>query len=206
MNEPHQIVLVEDQDAVRRGLELLLSTRGYRITGTTGTADEGKDMILRRRPDVAIVDVGLPDGSGLEMAREVLAADPALGLLLYTGTGDANVIVKALASGVRGFAMKAGPPGELFAAIDAVASGGEYVDVRVADLLSSSAQPGVLSARECEVLTLIAGGKTSNAVAAELWLSPLTVETHVRNLMRKLHANSRVHALALALKHGEIRV
>jgi DNA-binding NarL/FixJ family response regulator len=206
MTEPHQIVLVEDQDAVRRGLELLLSTRGYRITGTTGTASEGRDMILRRRPDVAIVDVGLPDGSGLDMARGVLAADATVGLLLYTGIGDAGVIVESLASGVRGFAMKAGPPDELFAAIDAVASGGEYVDVRVAELLSSSVQTGVLSPRECEVLTLIAGGKTSKAVAAELWLSPLTVETHVRNLMRKLHANSRVHALALALKHGEIRV
>jgi DNA-binding NarL/FixJ family response regulator len=163
-------------------------------------------MILRRRPDVAIVDIGLPDGSGLEMARGLLAEDAELGILLYTGAGDADDLDDAFESGIRGFAMKAGPPAELFAAIEAVASGGQYVDVRVAQLVRPVRAEGVLSPREREILELVATGKTSEAVARELFLSPKTVETHMRNLMRKLGARSRVHALALALRNEEISV
>jgi DNA-binding NarL/FixJ family response regulator len=206
VSEPLQIVLVEDQQAVRRGLELLLAKRGYRVIGSAGSVREGKAMILRRRPDVAIVDIGLPDGSGLDMALEILSEEPSLGVLLYTGMGDEEVLDEALASGVRGFAMKAGPPAELYAAIEAVASGGAYVDARVAQLVRAKPPPAVMSGREREVLTLIAHGKTSDAVAHELSLSPMTIDTHVKNLMRKLDARTRVHAVALALKHGEIEV
>lgn len=206
MTEPLQIVLIEDQEAVRRGLELLLIARGYRLTGSAGGVRDGKAMILRRHPDVAIIDIGLPDGSGIDMARELLTEDPALGVLLYTAVNDADVLDEALASGARGFAMKAGPPTELYAAIEAVASGGEYVDVRVAQMVRPPPLRAVMSPREREVLGLIATGKTSEIVAAELWLSPKTVDTHVKNLMRKLDARTRVHAVALALKLGEIEV
>jgi DNA-binding NarL/FixJ family response regulator len=113
---------------------------------------------------------------------------------------------EGLESGVTGFALKAGSPDELVGAIRTVADGGEYLDPRLARLLDKGQSRdlmALLSAREREVLELLAQGHTNEEVASRLYLSPRTVQTHVRNLMRKLGARSRIHALALAL--GEHR-
>jgi DNA-binding NarL/FixJ family response regulator len=202
-----QVVLVARHLALRKGIELLLGNEGLRVIGVAQTASEGVRMIKERNPDVAIVDIGLVGRSGLGLVREVLAADRAAGILLYTGTVDRALLQDALNSGARGFALKAGRPEELIGAVRIVAAGGEYVDPRIAELLElpEEARP-MLTSREREILDLLAEGLRTDEVAARLAISPLTVDTHVRNVMRKLGARTRAHALALALRLHEIEL
>jgi DNA-binding NarL/FixJ family response regulator len=201
LREP-QVVLVDDHLAVRKGLELLLQSEGMRVIGATESVDEARHMILSRKPDVAVVDIALGQGSGLHLIKDVLAGGTSTGILLYTGLVGQRQLREGLESGATGFALKAGSPDELVAAVRTVAEGGEYVDPRLARLLDQGRSRdlmALLSAREREVLELLAHGLTNEQVASRLFLSPRTVQTHVRNLMRKLGARSRVHALALAI-------
>ena len=104
------VVIVEDHVALRRGLELLLRGSDCRVIGTADDAASAEPLIERRRPDVAIVDINLPDGSGIDLCRRLLQKHPDLGVLLYTGVDDRDVLSSALDCGARGFAMKAGAP------------------------------------------------------------------------------------------------
>jgi DNA-binding NarL/FixJ family response regulator len=205
--ESATVVIVEDHVALRRGLELLLRDTDCRVIGTADDAETARTLVERRRPDVAIVDINLPGQSGIELTRALLAENPDLGVLLYTGIDDQDTLSAALDCGARGFALKAGAPEELLTAIRAVASGETYVDKRLRPLLLArltTERIGVLSPREREVLDLLAQGLTGEEVAARLGLSPETVRTHVRNAMDKLEAHTRVHAVAIALRQGEI--
>jgi DNA-binding NarL/FixJ family response regulator len=205
--ETVNVVIVEDHVALRRGLELLLRDTDCRVIGTADDAETAQSLVERRRPDVAIVDINLPGRSGIELTRNMLADNPDLGVLLYTGIDDQETLSSALDCGARGFALKAGPPEELLTAIRAVAAGETYVDARLRPLLLArltTERIGVLSPREREVLDLLAQGLTGEDVAARLSLSPETVRTHVRNAMDKLEAHTRVHAVAIALRQGEI--
>jgi DNA-binding NarL/FixJ family response regulator len=207
MRSEPQVVIVDDHPALRRGVELLLTADGLRVTGVAESASEAARMILARRPDVALVDIGLERGSGLEVTRSVLSVWAQAGILLYTGGSvDPDTLRDALASGARGIALKAGAPSELTSAIRAVAAGGEYVDPRLARLLDGREAETMqrLSPREREILELLVDGMTGEEIADHLVLSPQTVQTHVRNLMRKLGARTRVHAVAIALRSREI--
>jgi DNA-binding NarL/FixJ family response regulator len=209
MEEPIRLVLVEDHLALRQGMALLLSRSGYAISGTAGDAREAYRRIRAVRPDVAVVDVRLPDESGVELTRRVLRDDPTLPVLLYTGIEDESTIRSMLDCGARGFALKAGPPEELQEAIRALAEGGTYMDPRLGAAIlqrSTTAHLHVLSPREREILDLLAEGLTGAEAAMRLFLSPDTVRTHIRNAMAKLEANTRVHAVAIALRHREIPV
>jgi DNA-binding NarL/FixJ family response regulator len=208
-SDPIKLAVVEDHEALRTGMELLLGRNGCVIVGGAGDAAEGYELIVGTSPDVAVVDVNLPDESGASLSRRLLSEDPELGILLYTGADDHETLQEALDCGARGFALKAGPPGELVEAIRAVAGGEGYVDPRLRSTLlgrSTTDQIGALSPREREVLDLLARGFTGEQAAERLHLSPETVRTHVRNAMGKLEASTRAHAIAIALRQGEIRL
>ena len=201
------VVIVEDHVALRRGLELLLRDTECRVIGVADDAETAQAMVRRRRPTVAVVDINLPGQSGIELTRALLAEEEELGVLLYTGIDDQEVLTEALDCGALGFALKAGPPEELLTAIRTVAAGETYVDQRLRPLLLArftTERLGVLSPREREVLDHLAKGMTGEEVAVRLGLSPETVRTHVRNAMDKLEAHTRVHAVAIALRQGEI--
>lgn len=199
------VLLVEDHLAVRKGLELVLRGAGFSVVGQAETAAEGLRLFKAGRPHVAIVDVGLADADGSELAAEILALDPAAGVLMYTGATDAARLERAAQTGARGFAHKTGSPQELIAAVCSVAQGGDYVDPAVAATLAPRASSaGRLSRREREILDCLAQGLTGEDAARRLFLSPETVRTHVRNAMRKLDAKTRVHAVALAVRLREI--
>ena len=171
-------MIVEDHAALRRGLELLLRDTECRVVGTAGDAESARALVERRRPDVAIIDINLPGRSGLELTRDLLASTPGLGVLLYTGIDDQETLSAALDCGARGFALKAGPPEELLAAIRAVAAGETYVDQRLRPLLlarSTTERIGVLSPREREVLDLLAKGLTGEDSG-----SPSSCRSHPR--------------------------
>jgi DNA-binding NarL/FixJ family response regulator len=204
-----RLVIVDDHEALRDGLVALLRDGGMDVVGTASNVAGGIDTVLRCDPDVAIVDIALPDGSGISLTRQLLEIRPDLGVILYTGDSDADKLVEGLDSGARGYALKAGSMSELTAAIESVAGGGSYVDPRLDRVLlaePSTAREPTLSPREKEVINLMAEGMTAEAIANELRVSIETVRTHSRNVIRKLRARNRVHAIAIALQRGEIEL
>ena len=202
-----KVAIVDDHEALREGLERLLGDRGLDVVGTAGTAASAEDVIEQVEPDVAVIDIRLPDESGIELTRRLLSRRPGLGVVLYTGDSDAELLFGGLDSGARGYALKAGSTAELVGAIERVAGGGTYVDPRLDRILLSqraTARIPQLSPREREITHLMAEGGTAEAIGSQLGVSVETVRTHVRNVIRKLQARNRVHAIAIALERGEI--
>jgi DNA-binding NarL/FixJ family response regulator len=204
---PLRLVLIEDHQALREGLELLLGREGCEVVGAAGTADAGRELVERLDPDVALVDIRLGEDSGIELTRALLDAAPERRIVLYTGSSDVELLVSGLDSGARGYALKEGTPAELTGALQTVAQGGTYVDPRLRSALLSretTQRLPSLSKREGEIMDLLAQGLTGEQVAERLVLSSETVKTHIRNAMAKLEANTRVHAIAIALREGFI--
>jgi DNA-binding NarL/FixJ family response regulator len=202
-----RLVLIEDHQALREGLELLLDREGLVVVGTAGTAREGRELVERLNPDVAVVDIRLGEDSGIKLTAELIDAEPDRRIVLYTGSNDVDLLISGLDSGARGYALKDGTPTELKTAVTTVAEGGTYVDPRLHPALLSrkaTQTQRVLSKREREIMDLLAQGLTGEQVAERLFLSPETIKTHIRNAMSKLEANTRVHAIAIALRDGFI--
>jgi DNA-binding NarL/FixJ family response regulator len=202
-----RLVLIEDHEALREGLELLLGREGLQVVGTAGTVREGRALIERLQPDVSLVDIRLGEESGIDLTRELLDRNPDRRIVLYTGSSDVELLVSGLDSGARGYALKEGTPSELTTALEVVARGGTYVDPRLRPALLSrgtTQRMPALSKREREIMDLLAQGLTGEDVAERLVLSSETVKTHIRNAMTKLEAHTRVHAVAIALREGFI--
>ena len=202
-----KLVIIDDHEALREGLAVLLGQGGLDVVAAAGNVAAGADVIEHAEPDVAIVDIRLPDGSGIELTRTLLDRHPGLGVILYTGDSDFELLYDGLDSGARGYALKAGSIDELLGAVERVANGGTYVDPRLDHVLLSeratSRLPN-LSPREREIMHLMAEGGTAQDVGARVGVSVETVRTHVRNVIRKLEARNRVHAIAIALQRGDI--
>jgi DNA-binding NarL/FixJ family response regulator len=202
-----RLVLIEDHQALREGLTLLLGREGCDVVGAAGTAAEGRELIERLEPDVALIDIRLGGESGIDLTRQLLDGDAERRVVLYTGSSDVELLVSGLDSGARGYALKEGTPSELTGALNTVAAGGTYVDPRLRPALLSrkaTQRMPALSKREREIMDLLAQGLTGEAVAERLVLSSETVKTHIRNAMAKLEASTRVHAIAIALREGYI--
>jgi DNA-binding NarL/FixJ family response regulator len=205
---PIEVLIVEDHPPVRQGLELLLPSQGFRVVGAAGSAREGGRMIRARRPAVALIDIDLGDGSGTDLAMAIGDEGITTAIVLYTGSVDNALIDAAVASGVRGLVLKSSPIEHLADAIRAAAAGQDYVDRLIVQLPGRDADHGltVISKREAQVLGMLSQGSTTEQVAQELFLSPDTVQTHVRNATRKLGAHGRLHAVMLALVRGDIEL
>lgn len=209
MGDAITLGLVEDHLALRQGLELLLGAQGCLVEGSAADRAAGRELVRAHEPDVVVIDVGLGADSGIDLTRELLAEDPRRRIVLYTGSTDVELLLDGLDSGARGYALKEGAPSELMEAIQEVAAGGTYVDPRLRPALLSqraTQRAPALSAREREVIQLLADGLTGEEVAARLFLSAETVKTHIRNATTKLEARNRVHAIAIALQHGLISI
>ena len=190
-----EVFVVEDHLAVRKGIELLLRGEGMRVAGVAAEVADARALLSRRRHDVALIDLNLQGGTGLELVRHLLEQDPEAAVVLYTGFTDPHQLREATLAGARGFVLKASPPAALVGALRRVAAGGTYIDPDLASLISdgqSTARLGALSPRERQVLELLAEGLTGEEVAGRLHLSPETVRTHVRNAIVKLGAKTRV--------------
>jgi DNA-binding NarL/FixJ family response regulator len=203
------LVIIDDHEALREGLAVLLGQGGLEVVAAAGNVAAGEDVVEHANPDVAIVDIRLPDGNGIELTRTLLERHPGLGVILYTGDSDFDLLYDGLDSGARGYALKAGSIDELFSAVRRVADGGTYVDPRLDRVLlseRSTARLPNLSPREREIMHLMAEGGTAQDVGARVGVSVETVRTHVRNVIRKLQARNRVHAIAIALQRGDITI
>ena len=199
------LVLVDANRTYRKGTELLLRSWGHHVIGAADDAEAGHDLIRRRLPDVALFDLELPCG-----ADPVLRActQSAANVVLVLGSPDLCELDKLLYSDARGLVLKSGDPDELRRAVRAAGRGARYVAPAVEALVARRrlALRGGLSKREREVLQLLAHGMTGVQASEHLTLSAETVRTHVRNAMRRLGANTRVHAVTMAVTRREIHL
>lgn len=203
-----RLVVIDDQEALREGLVVLLEQAGIDVVATAGSAPAAIDMVAHGTPDVALISADLHNSSATDLARELIAGLPGLAVILYSSDVGTAAVREATEAGARGYVLKRCSLGELTDAIGRVADGGAYVDPRLdhkveTERLSPAPQ---LSRREREVLTLLAQGLTAESVGSRIGVSTETVRTHTRNAIRKTGARNRVHAIALALKRGEVEL
>src|SRR3954467_3105540 len=199
--------MVDDHAAVTRGIQLLLRRFGHHVVGVADRPEAGYAMVESRRPDLAIVDLQLPDENGARLTRRIIDRNPDQAVLLYTGADDRTLLSEALDCGARGFALKSAAAGELADAVTSVAAGGTYMDPRLRALVLSwetTENVALLSPREREILDGLARGLSGERLAEQFEISSETVRTHVRNAMEKLEAHTRAHAVVIALRQGEI--
>jgi DNA-binding NarL/FixJ family response regulator len=200
------LVLVEQHEALRDGLAVLLERRGFEVRGCARTAARGAEVIAERKPDVAVVGVDLPDERGTELVRRLNDRPPCPKFLIYTGLDDPDLLEAAYRSGARGLVAKPAGLDVLVDALREVWRGGRYFDRSFAQPNGNGASAEkTLSRRESEVLALLAEGLTGEEIAKRLVLSPETIRTHIRNAMEKLGARTRTEAVVKALDREEIR-
>ena len=208
-----RVVLAEDQALVRAGLVTILGTdAGIEVVGEAADGDEALQLVAAHRPDVAMLDVRMPRCDGIQATRRIVAEHPDTKVLVLTTFGQDEVVFQALQAGAAGFLLKDTRPEDLLAAVHAVAAGESRLDPAVtAAVVSHVRKHGLratahpvdrLTAREREVLVLIARGLSNAEVAAELVVTTGTVKTHVASLLAKLGARDRVQAVIAAFESG----
>jgi DNA-binding NarL/FixJ family response regulator len=199
-------VIADDHPPVLQFLSRYLSSNGVTVTASTRDGDEALQKIEQTRPAVAILDARMPYRSGIDVLKEVAARGLPTRVILYTGFGDDALLSDALDLGVAGMLDKDSPVDDLVRAIHIVAEGGTYLDPTAAAALISNRRghPRPLTQREREVLRLLADGMSNEKMGAELFISPQTVRTHVQKAMEKLGAQTRVQAVATALRESLI--
>lgn len=205
MEHQSTCAIVDDHEVVRTGTVARLASVDWITTqGEAGTAAEGLELIRRTRPDLALVDVRLPDGSGLDVAVQLAAEGIATKVVLYSGAATTTQAEQALESGVSGFVLKDSPLSTVLDALHAARDGRRYLDPTIAAELMMPRTKARLSPREVEILRRIADGGQNATIAFELGISVETVKAHVSNILSKFDAESRTHAVAMALREGII--
>jgi DNA-binding NarL/FixJ family response regulator len=203
------LVLVEQHEALRDGLAVLLERRGFDVLGCATTAARGEEVIREQQPDVAVVGVDLPDERGTELVRRINGDGAESKFVIYTGLTEPHLLEAAYRAGARGLVAKPAGLSVLVEALREVWRGGRYFDSRFAKGANGNNGNGgikALSSRESEILGLLARGLTGEEIAKLLVLSPETVRTHVRNAMEKLGARTRTEAVVIALDRDEIKL
>ena len=202
---PLTLLLADDHPAILDSVATLLRDERIEVVGRARTGAEALELIERRDPAVALLDRRLPDLSGIEVARRIVRAFPRTATLLYTGHADSALVHEALDAGARGVVLKEAPLPDLPRAIAIVAGGGTYLDPLLGGALATlGVQVRQLTAREREVLRLLANGHTNEEVGLQLYLSPETVRTHVHRAVTRLGVRNRTQAVAKALREGLI--
>ncbi|MBV8559204.1 MAG: response regulator transcription factor [Acidimicrobiia bacterium] len=205
-----RLLIVDDHPVVREGFSQMFEyVDGIDVVGTAANGGEAMACIDMLVPDIVLLDLHLPDDSGVTVAQRVRARHPDVRIVIFTAGADASQVRQAAVSGVDGVLLKTMPVGELIRAIRTVADGREVIDQ---DLVCSLTEPDgatgtvPLSDRELEVLSLVANGMTNKDLAAALFISRATVKTHIENLLRKLEASDRAAAVAEGFRRGLLQV
>ncbi|MFN3477646.1 MAG: response regulator [Candidatus Methylomirabilales bacterium] len=209
-----RILLADDHAIVRAGLRLLLESQpDMEVVGEAADGRETIRKVRELRPDVVVMDIAMPDLTGLEATRRIKEEDPQIQILALTMHEDERYFFQMVHAGASGYVVKGAPPADLLAAIRSVSQGQAYLDPSLAKKLLgeylSRAKEGKeayddLTDREREVLRLIAEGKTSKEIAELLSLSVHTVERHRQNIMGKLRLHNRAELIRYAIRKGLI--
>jgi DNA-binding NarL/FixJ family response regulator len=212
VNDLLRVAIVDDHPMFRIGLAAAIAEMdGIELVGEAQRADQVADLVDGSAPDVLLLDVRLPDGSGLEVNRWIAAHHPDVRVVLLTMSEDSDTALTALRDGASGYLVKGAGPQRVESALRAAAAGDVVLDQALAQSVSELAQTRraapsrpfpELTDREFDVLALIAEGMDNQAIARRLVLSPKTVRNHVSNVFAKIHANDRPHAVVLARRVG----
>jgi DNA-binding NarL/FixJ family response regulator len=213
VKEKIRVATLDDHQMLIEALALVIQQEpDLEMVGSVNACGAVHALLERVCPDVLLLDVSLPDGDGLSLVPSLRAACPNMQILVLTSLADENTLMRAIEAGVGGFVGKHRPVSEVFAAIRQAHEGEMVMPSNLLVGLLNRRQPThsaavqhePLTPREKEILVYTAQGKSSTTIAAELNISLLTVRTHLRNLMSKLHVHSRLEAVAHALRHGII--
>jgi DNA-binding NarL/FixJ family response regulator len=199
-------LIVDDHEVVREGLRLSLSRApNIRVVGEAGDGETAVALAERRNPDVVIMDIRMPGMDGLQATKAITERLPGTGVVVFTAYSERSLLARGLESGARGYVLKEAPHETLVRAIEKVAGGESYVDPALMPaVLASRDREEMLTAREREILQLLADGMSNSDVAAKLFISQETVKSHVRHILTKLEADTRTHAVAIALREAMI--
>lgn len=204
MTSPIRILLVDDHPMVREGLVARLqAVARFEVVGEAGGRTEALALLARSAPEVVLMDVGLKDGNGISLGAEMLAAQPAIKLLMFSMYDNPEYVQRALTAGARGYVLKDAPAQEIVTAIDAVAAGGTFLSSAVSGrLFRGQAPKPVLTPRESEILSALGRGASSKQIARELDLSVRTVEAHRQSIKRKLELDGQAELIRYAVEHA----
>ena len=206
-----RILLADDHAVLRDGLRPLLEGAGWSVVAEVSDGRAAVESAERIKPDVAVLDIGMPGLNGIEAARAMIKARQPLVVVLLTMHAEEPYVVEALRAGVRGYVLKTQASSELVEAIRTVMEGRTYlspgISEAVAEALLVGAQPAAdpLTAREREVLQLVAEGRTTKEVASTLGISVKTADTHRTRLMRKLDVHETAGLVRYAIRRGIIQ-
>lgn len=203
-----RVLLVDDHRIVLEGLRVLLAPLAHvTVVGSATTAAEARQLAHHTRPDVVLLDLNLPDASGIEVCQQLLAEQPALRVVALTTLNERSYLTRMMQAGAAGYVLKNALPEELAEALARVCAGKTFFSEEMQQLLlQADVPPGpatpVLTRREKEILGCIAEGLTSQQMADKLFISYLTIETHRRNLLTKFKVHNTITLVKQATMYG----
>lgn len=199
-----RLLLIDDHPLVRDGLRARLATvPGMEVVGEAGSAAEARQQVALASPTLVLMDVGMRDMNGIDLAALLLAEHPDLRVLMLSMYDNPEYVQRALQAGARGYVLKDAPASEIVAAIQAVVAGGTFLSPAVSRRLFRNQAPRpVLSLRESEILSGLAKGLSSKQLARDLDLSVRTVEAHRQNIKRKLGLEGQAELIKYAVEHA----
>jgi two-component system, NarL family, response regulator DevR len=211
---PLRVLVVDDHEVVREGLVAMLDRRpGFQVVAEAGNVAESLEMARKFVPDLVVMDVRLPDGSGIEACREIRAEFPQTRVVMLTSYPDEEAVFSAIVAGASGYLLKQVRARDLVSALEAVGRGESLLDPAVTEKVlervrriatgGASDELAQLTAQEQKILLLVAEGKTNKEIAAEVFLSDKTVKNYVSSILSKLNLQRRAQAAAyVAKRHG----
>ncbi|MGA9178149.1 MAG: response regulator transcription factor [Desulfobacterales bacterium] len=220
MAEQKNIIIIDDHPLFREGLKTIISRDDrFKVVGEAGSGHEGFDMVKKLKPDLVVIDISLPDQSGIQLARDLRELLSEIKILIVSMHSKIDYIAEAFQAGATGYVVKESASERLLQGLKSVAKGDYYLDSSVShavveNLMKSplkaakitDADYATLTPREQEVMRLLAEGLSSKAVAEKLFISPKTVENHRANIMNKLGLHSTIELVRYAAKLGLIDV
>ena len=213
VSAPLRLLVVDDHEVVRQGLVALLDRReAFQVVAEAGTVAESIEQARRHRPDIVIMDIRLPDGSGIEACRAIRAELPETRVVMLTSYPDEEAVLSAIVAGASGYLLKQIRGRDLVSALETVARGESLLDPavtervlerirRIATGSSESDEISQLTSQERKILLLVAEGKTNKEIAGEIFLSDKTVKNYVSSILAKLNLERRAQAAAFVARH-----
>ncbi len=207
-----RLLVVDDHEVVRQGLVALLDRReGFQVVAEAGSVREAVEQAARHAPDIVIMDVRLPDGSGIEACREIRAEHPDTRVVMLTSFPDEEAVLSAIVAGASGYLLKQIRARDLVAALEAVGRGESLLDPAVTEKVlervrriatgTYTDELAQLTSQERKILLLVAEGKTNKEIATDVFLSDKTVKNYVSSILSKLNLERRAQAAAFVAKH-----
>jgi DNA-binding NarL/FixJ family response regulator len=204
-----KVLIADDHSLVRQGLRRYLDmAEDIDVVGEASNGEEAIAMVEKEQPDIVLLDIRMPGVDGLEAARMIRERNPKVGAIMLTAYDDRQFVVEAVRAGARGYVLKARDAEHLIQTVRLVASGNMVIDPQLVVALAEELQDAkdrdrkaeTLTAREVEILQLLAFGHTNKDIAEQLFISPDTVKTHLEHIFEKLGASDRTAAVAEALR------